>query len=180
MANKKVSELNELSEKPSSDDVLILNDISDTTGSAQGTTKTISVSNLLSAHTISDEDLRGTDNPHIGAYPNQPFKIIDNPTKSVLVTSDSDGSLTFNAKEDTAKIYLNTPSQKLTVTFGLSVNEDSAEPDIEIESNGKKYSVISGDTDTKGANGLPTRQGFNVPDIGANPAPLLISGGTIA
>jgi hypothetical protein len=151
MANKKVSELTELSEKPSSDDVLILNDISDTTGSAQGTTKKISVSNLLSAHTISNEDLRGTDNPHIGAYPNQSFKI-----------------------------YLNTPSQKLTVTFGLAVNEDSDEPDIEIESNGTTYSVISGDTDTKGANGLPTRQGFNLPDIGANPAPLLISGGSIA
>jgi hypothetical protein len=180
MANRKISELTELSEEPSSDDVLILNDISDATGSAQGTTKKISVSNLLSAHTITDEDLRGTDNPHIGAYPNQSLRVIDNSSKSVLVTTSPDGSLTFNVKEDTAKIYLNTPSEKLTVTFGLAVNEDSGEPDIEIESNGKKYSVISGDSDTKGANGLPIRQGFQNPDIGANPAPILISGGSIA
>lgn len=47
-SNKKVSELTELSESPSNDDVLIINDISDDTGASSGTTKKITVSNLLS------------------------------------------------------------------------------------------------------------------------------------
>ncbi len=37
--------------------------------------------------------LRGTTNPHIGAYPNQSFKVIDNPYKSVMVVADEVGNL---------------------------------------------------------------------------------------
>jgi hypothetical protein len=124
--------------------------------------------------------LRGTDNPHIGAYPNQSFKVTDNPYKSVMVVADADGNLEFVTK-DGANIYVNTPSSRLALAKGFSIQADGAEPDIEaVDTDGTTYSVISGDTDTKGANGLPTRQGFNLPDIGANPAPLLISGGSIA
>lgn len=124
--------------------------------------------------------LRGTVNPHIGAYPNQSFKVTDNPNKSVMVIADADGNLDFLVKSDTANIYLNTPSARKAASFGFSVVEDASEPDIEVASGGENYSVISGDSDTKGANGLPIRQGFNNPDIGANPAPILISGGSIA
>jgi len=128
--------------------------------------------------------LRGTDNPHIGAYPNQSFKVIDNPDKSVMVIADANGNLDFLVKSDLANIYLNTPSARKAASFGFSVVEDSTEPDIEVVGTlggvSENYSVISGDSDTKGLNGLPTRQGFNFPDIGANPAPILISGGSIA
>tara|TARA_R100001198_G_scaffold96893_1_gene89428 strand:- start:1 stop:663 length:663 start_codon:yes stop_codon:yes gene_type:complete len=124
--------------------------------------------------------LRGTDNPHIGAYPNQSFKAIDNPSKSVMVIADADGNLEFVTK-DGANVYVNTPSARLALAKGFSIQEDGDEPDIEaVTPSGVTYSVISGDSDTKGANGLPTRQGFNYPDIGANPAPILISGGSIA
>ena len=124
--------------------------------------------------------LRGTDNPHIGAYPNQSFKVTDNPYKSVMVIADADGNLEFLTK-DGANVFVNTPSSRLALAKGFSIQADGAEPDIEaVDTDGTTYSVISGDTDTKGANGLPTRQGFNLPDIGANPAPLLISGGSIA
>ncbi len=124
--------------------------------------------------------LRGTDNPHIGAYPNQSFKVTDNPAKSVMVIADADGNLEFLTK-DGANVFVNTPSARLALAKGFSVQEDGDEPDIEaVTPSGATYSVISGDSDTKGANGLPTRQGFNYPDIGANPAPILISGGTIA
>ena len=124
--------------------------------------------------------LRGTDNPHIGAYPNQSFKVTDNPNKSVMVLADADGNLEFMTK-DGANVFVNTPSSRLALAKGFSIQADGAEPDIEaVDTDGTTYSVISGDTDTKGANGLPTRQGFNLPDIGANPAPILISGGTIA
>ena len=124
--------------------------------------------------------LRGTDNPHIGAYPNQSFKVTDNPYKSVMVIADADGNLEFLTK-DGANVYVNTPSARLALAKGFSVQEDGSEPDIEVvTTDGTTYSVISGDSDTIGANGLPTRQGFNLPDIGANPAPILISGGSIA
>ena len=124
--------------------------------------------------------LRGTDNPHIGAYPNQSFKVTDNPNKSVMVIADADGNLEFVTK-DGANVFINTPSSRLALAKGFSIQADRAEPDIEaVDTDGTTYSVISGDTDTKGANGLPIRQGFNLPDIGAYPAPILISGGSIA
>jgi len=113
--------------------------------------------------------LRGTDNPHIGAYPNQSFKVVDNPYKSVMVVADEAGNLKL----------LNSLGVN-NIAVGFSVVEDGTEPDIEVVSGSETYSVISGDSDTKGANGLPIRQGFNIPDIGANPAPILISGGSIA
>lgn len=113
--------------------------------------------------------LRGTDNPHIGAYPNQSFKVIDNPYQSVMVVADEAGNLKL----------LNSLGVN-NIAVGFSVVEDGVEPDIEVVSGSETYSVISGDSDTKGANGLPIRQGFNLPDIGANPAPILISGGSIA
>lgn len=113
--------------------------------------------------------LRGTDNPHIGAYPNQSFKVVDNPFKSVMIVADEAGNLKL----------LNSLGVN-NIAVGFSVVEDGTEPDIEVASGSETYSVISGDSDTKGANGLPLRQGFNLPDIGANPAPILISGGSIA
>lgn len=118
---------------------------------------------------ITDENLRGTDNPHIGAFPNQSFKVIDNPFQSVMLGANSDG---------TVSLITSTGAENLSV--GFSVVEDATEPDIEVASSGDNYSVISGDSDSLGANGLPIRQGFNNPDIGANPSPLLISGGTVS
>ncbi len=129
---------------------------------------------------VGDAQLRGTANPHIGAFPNQSLKVIDNPSGSVLVVTDSDGNLDFVVKTDASKAYLNTPSGRLELITGVSVVEDATEPDIEITTTSGTYSLITGDSDALGANGLPIRQGFNIPDIGANPAPLLISGGSIA
>jgi len=118
---------------------------------------------------VGDAQLRGTANPHIGAFPNQSFLVVDNPSKSVMLGSDADG-----------KLYIFNSSGKTAISTGISVSEDSTEPDIEITTTSGTYSVITGDSDALGANGLPIRQGFNTPDIGANPAPLLISGGTIS
>jgi len=118
---------------------------------------------------VGDAELRGTANPHIGAFPNQSFLVTDNPSKSVMLASDADGTLNV----------INSLG-KFPIPVGLSVSEDSTEPDIEITTTSGTYSLISGDSDSVGLNGLPFRQGFNLPDIGANPAPILISGGTIA
>ena len=235
MANKRISSLGSLGGTPAVGDIIPITDISDTAGSAQGTTKKVTVANLVAAAPVqsvagrtgtvtlsssdvsglgtaavantgvasgnvvlldstglppvdgsqltgiqvTDESLRGTANPHIGAFPNQSLKVIDNPSQSVVVVSDSDGNLDFVVKTDSSKAYLNTPSSRLELTTGVSVVEDSAEPDIEITTTSGTYSLITGDSDALGANGLPVRQGFNAPDIGANQSPLLISGGSI-
>lgn len=133
--------------------------------------------------------LRGTDNPHIGASPDQSFKVMDNPNKSAMVIADADGNVTYLLKGSSAEVRVALGDSGTPTRFALAsdlpaftLENDSGEPDIEITepTSGEKISVISGDSDSKGANGLPTRQGYNLPDIGANPAPLLISGGTIA
>ena len=118
---------------------------------------------------VGDAQLRGTANPHIGAFPNQSFLVVDNPSNSVMLVADDAGNLKL----------LNSLGVN-NIAVGFSVVEDGTEPDIEVVSGSETYSVITGDSDTLGANGLPVRQGFNAPDIGANPAPLLISGGTIS
>ena len=120
-----------------------------------------------------NDNLRGTANPHIGAFPNQAFKVIDNPFNSAFLAAREDG-----------EISVITSTGAETLSKGFSIIEDSTEPDIEAVGtlNGatENYSVISGDSDSLGVNGLPIRQGFNNPDIGANSAPILISGGSIA
>jgi len=118
---------------------------------------------------VGDAELRGTDNPHIGAFPNQSFLVVDNPSKSVMLGSDPDG-----------KLYVFNSSGKTAISTGISAVEDSAEPDIEITTTTGTYSLISGDSDAKDPNGLPIQQGFNAPNIGAFSSPLLISGGSIA
>ena len=263
MANKKLSSLDALGATPAVGDIIPITDVSDTTGSAQGTTKKVTVANLVAAApqgdllasnnlsdvanagtsrtnlglgtaavantgessgnvvvldgvglppvdgsqltgissavegtavlstgegggtkflredgddscswqpiVVGDAELRGTTNPHIGAFPNQSFLVVDNPSKSVMLASDADGTLNV----------INSLG-KFAIPVGLSVSEDSTEPDIEITTTSGTYSLITGDSDALGANGLPIRQGFNVPDIGANQAPILISGGSIA
>lgn len=227
MANKRISTLDDIAlvggtSTPglTTSDIIPVTDVSDATGSAQGTTKKVTVANLMAAAPVQTSDLgtaapldvgvlatnvvqlsnvsgtvklpavdgsqllnlpsgdisgpldtalRGTTNPHIGAYPNQSFKTIDNPSSSVMVVADEAGNLKL----------LNSLGVN-NIAVGFSVVEDGTEPDIEVVSGSETYSVISGDSDSKGANGLPIRQGFNLPDIGANPAPILISGGSIA
>lgn len=288
MANKKISQLDALGAAPAATDIIPVTDVSDTTGSNGGTTKRVTVAELLTnapdnstdvtlatvasnyltlsgqeitantvpvslggtggtdaatartnlglgtaattdsadyatashAHAINDlsdvtitnasnEDvikfngtsfvngqvsvdvqaplnlaLRGTENPHIGAYPNQPFNALENSAQSVMVITNSAGELDFLIP-DGGNLFLNSPSGgRVSPSFGFSVSEDANEPDIEVAGtlagSSENYSVISGDSDSVGLNGLPIRQGFNNPDIGANPAPILISGGSIA
>ena len=117
---------------------------------------------------VTASDLRGTANPHIGAFPNQSFLVVDNPSKSVMLGSDSDG-----------KLYVLNSSGKSAIATGISVVEDSAEPDIEMTTTTGTYSLITEDIDAKDALGVPRQQVFNAPDIGAFSSPLLISGGSI-
>lgn len=132
--------------------------------------------------------LRGTDNPHIGAFPEQSFKVMDNPNKSAMVIADSDGNVTYLLKDSASEVRVAKGASGTPSRFALAsdlpafvLENDTGEPDIEVTepNTGKKISVISGDGDERGANNLPTIQGY-ITDIGGNPSPLLISGGTIA
>tara|TARA_R110002167_G_scaffold16237_1_gene63824 strand:- start:281 stop:1033 length:753 start_codon:yes stop_codon:yes gene_type:complete len=250
MANRKISSLGALGATPAVGDIIPITDVSDTTGSAQGTTKKVTVANLVAAapqgdllasNNLSDvanagtsrtnlglgtaaivdtgttaskivqldgsaklpavdgsqltgissavtaSDLRGTINPHIGAFPNQSLQVLNNqPPGSALMVADSVG-LKF-AVGASANVYVvkgaSTSPSRLAEASELpsfSITKDSGEPDIELtDTDGEVYSVVNGDSDALGANGLPIRQGYQLPNIGANPSPLLISGGTIS
>ena len=158
--------------EPGAQNLSDLNDVTITSATAEQFIKYDGngfVNGSIDVDTPVNTAIRGTENPHIGAYPNQSFKVIDNPYQSVMVVADESGNLKL----------LNSFGVN-NIAVGFSVVEDGVEPDIEVDSGGETYSVISGDSDSVGANGLPIRQGFNLPDIGANPAPILISGGSIA
>tara|TARA_R100001460_G_scaffold53604_6_gene92748 strand:- start:2007 stop:2765 length:759 start_codon:yes stop_codon:yes gene_type:complete len=252
MANKKISSLGSLGGTPDVADIIPITDVSDTTGSAQGTTKKVTVANLVAAApqgdlvasnnlsdvasagtartnlglgTAASQDvgtsasnvvqldgtaklpavdgsqltnvdvdtplntaLRGSDSSHIGANPEQTFKITDNPYSTIAIVADEDGNLTYALKDASAEVRVVKGTSGTPLRFALSnelpafiLSNDTGEPDIEIEDpDGEKISIISGDSDTKGVNGLPIIQGYNPKTIGANPSPLLISGGTIS
>ena len=66
------------------------------------------------------------------------------------------------------------------IALGLAIKTDSSDTPEDIEfvhTDGEAYSLINGDSDSLGTNGLPMRQGFQNPSLGSNPSPLLIDGG---
>lgn len=135
-----------------------------------------------------NDALRGTDDVHIGAHPQQSTKVMDSvPEGNAFMAADASG-LKFLVKEASASVFVVKGPSAAPVRLAeaselpsFSLTKDSGEPDVEItDSDGEVYSVITGDSDSVGANGLPIRQGYQFPSIGANPSPLLISGGTIS
>ena len=67
------------------------------------------------------------------------------------------------------------------IALGIAVKVDSSETPQDVEfvhSDGESYSLINGNSDSVGTNGLPISQGFQNPSLGSNPAPLLIDGGS--
>jgi hypothetical protein len=67
------------------------------------------------------------------------------------------------------------------IALGIAVKVDNTEfpEDIEfVHTDGESYSVINGNSDSLGTNGLPLRQGFQPPSLGSSPSPLLIDGGS--
>lgn len=73
-----------------------------------------------------------------------------------------------------------TPNPANNIALGLAIKIDSSDTPEDIEfthTDGEQYSLVNGDSDSKGVNGLPIRQGFQTASIGAYAQPLLIDGG---
>ena len=72
-----------------------------------------------------------------------------------------------------------TPNNAIALGIAVKVDEAEYPEDIEfVHTDGESYSVINGNSDSLGTNGLPIRQGFQAPSVGSNPSPLLIDGGS--
>ena len=113
----------------------------------------------------------------IGAHPINPVdtRIYSDETSFILFTNDGAGNRVAHLVGGDEEV---SPNNAIALGIAVKVDDGDAPEDIEfVHTDGGSYSVINGDSDSLGTNGLPIRQGFQAPSIGANPAPLLIDGG---
>lgn len=113
----------------------------------------------------------------IGAHPINPVdtRIYSDESSFILFTTDTAGNRVAHLVGGEEEVNANN-----TIALGIAVKVDDGDSPSDIEfvhTDGESYSVINGDSDSLGANGLPIRQGFQNPSIGSNPSPLLIDGG---
>jgi len=113
----------------------------------------------------------------IGAFPINPVdtRIYSDETSFILFTTDNAGNRVAHLVGGEEEVNAN---NQIALGIAVKVDDGDTPEDIEfVHTDGESYSVINGDSDSLGTNGLPIRQGFQAPSIGANPAPLLIDGG---
>ena len=113
----------------------------------------------------------------IGAHPINPVdtRIYSDESSFVLFKTDTAGNRVAHLVGGDEEVSPNN-----AIALGIAVKVDSAESPQDIEfvhTDGESYSVINGNSDSLGTNGLPIRQGFQNASVGSNPAPLLIDGG---
>ena len=114
----------------------------------------------------------------IGAHPINPVdtRIYSDESSFVLFKTDTAGNRVAHLVGGNEEVSPNN-----AIALGIAVKVDNLESPEDIEfvhTDGESYSVINGNSDSVGTNGLPIRQGFQNSSIGSNPAPLLIDGGS--
>lgn len=130
MANKKISALGALGGTPANDDIIPITDISDTTGSAQGTTKKVTVANLMAAasggdllasNNLSDLDSASTARTNLGLGTAATSAITDFSPAFFSLVSETTTARTL-ADGDNGKVIVCSNSSATTVTIpsGLS------------------------------------------------------------
>lgn len=114
----------------------------------------------------------------VGAHPINPVdtRIYSDESSFVLFKTDTAGNRVAHLVGGDEEVSPNN-----AIALGIAVKVDSTESPEDIEfvhTDGESYSVINGNSDSLGTNGLPIRQGFQNASVGSNPAPLLIDGGS--
>ena len=113
----------------------------------------------------------------IGAHPINPVdtRIYSDEDSFILFTKDVLGNRVAHLVGGDEEV---SPNNALALGIAVKVDSNDTPEDIEfVHTDLESYSLINGDSDSLGTNGLPIRQGFQSASIGANPAPLLIDGG---
>ena len=114
----------------------------------------------------------------IGSHPINPVdtRIYSDESSFILFKNDTAGNRVAHLVGGDEAVSPNN-----AIALGIAVKVDSSESPKDIEfvhTDGESYSVINGNSDSLGTNGLPVRQGFQSPSLGSNPVPLLIDGGS--
>ena len=113
----------------------------------------------------------------LGGYPLNPVdsRIYTEGSTFLLLTEDSLGNPLCYIDNGSGTLSAN---NQLSVGISARVDNTETPRDLEFtDADNQVYSVINGDSDSLGANGLPSSQGLQAPSMGANPLPLLIDGG---
>ena len=113
----------------------------------------------------------------IGAHSINPVdtRIYSDESSFILFTTDNAGNRVAHLVGGEEEVGSN---NAIALGIAVKVDSDDSPEDIEfVHTDGESYSVINGDSDSVGTNGLPIRQGFQSPTLGSNPSPLLIDGG---
>ena len=113
----------------------------------------------------------------LGGYPLNPVDscIYTEGSTFLLLTADSLGNPVCYIDNGSGTLSAN---NQLSVGISARVDNTETPRDLEFtDADDKVYSIINGDSDSRGANGLPASQGLQSPSVGAYPVPLLIDGG---
>ena len=136
MANKRISSLTSLGATPAVGDILPITDISDTTGSAQGTTKKVTVANLVAAapqgdlvasNNLSDVANAGTSRTNLGLG-DAATKTVGTADTNVIAVASGAVDLGGNKLED----------------FDASINDQTASYQLVAGDNGKVIVLNNG------------------------------------
>ena len=114
----------------------------------------------------------------IGSHPINPVdtRIYSDESSFILFKNDTAGNRVAHLVGGDEAVN---PNNAIALGIAVKVDDSESPQDIEfVHTDGESYSVINGNSDSVGTNGLPTRQGFQPPSLGSNPAPLLIDGGS--
>ena len=124
MANKRISSLTSLGATPAVGDILPITDVSDTTGSAQGTTKKVTVANLVAAapqgdllasNNLSDVANAGTSRTNLGLGTAATSASTDFSPAFFTTVSDTTTARTLS-DSDNGKVIVFSNSSAVTVT----------------------------------------------------------------